>query len=204
MPKKYEWSPGDPIRGPDAIRLDKHGHEIKADHGKGPTRIVYDDKLGKYVREPNVPQRKRIDMAYTPEQAKIIAKALSEGKSHAHAARLAGCSKNRQHQGPKIVNRQVRAELKSVAHKYMRMGYDLTPEDQQAIVRGRLYYDVLIGSDKGVAAAKQLGADKRVSMWQPDSQVGLVVLQAPKVPAPNPKVPWLPVKIEDDEGEPPK
>ena len=26
---------------------------------------------------------------------------------------------------------------------------------------------------------KQLGADKRVAMWQPDSQVGLVALQAP-------------------------
>jgi len=82
------------------------------------------------------------------------------------------------------------------------MGRDLSPKDQEAIVRGRLYEDVILGSDKGIMAAKQLGADKRVSMWRPDSQVGLVVLQAPEVRKMNHEVPLLPSIYEDEEEQP--
>ena len=52
--------------------------------------------------------------------------------------------------------------------------------------------NTIIGTDKGVMSAKQLGADKRVAMWQPDGQVGLVVLQAPPVRKIAHEVPLLP------------
>ena len=48
-------------------------------------------------------------------------------------------------------------------------------------------------------SAKQLGADKRISMWQPDSQVGMVVLQAPPIPKLDHEVPWLEPKHSDEE-----
>lgn len=55
-------------------------------------------------------------------------------------------------------------------------------------------------------SAKQLGADKRVAMWQPDSQVGMVVLVPPPIPKIDHEVPILPpVHPEKDlevEGDP--
>jgi hypothetical protein len=61
-----------------------------------------------------------------------------------------------------------------------------------------------IGTDKGVMSAKQLGADKRVAMWQPDSQLGMIVLQPPPVRHIKHEVPLLPpehpedLEVEDD------
>jgi hypothetical protein len=81
------------------------------------------------------------------------------------------------------------------------MGEELTPERQQNAIRGRLYENVILGVDKGVQSAKVLGADKRVSMWQPDVQTGLVVLQAPKLRDIKHPVPWLEPKFIDDEPE---
>jgi len=48
-------------------------------------------------------------------------------------------------------------------------------------------------------SAKQLGADKRVAMWQPDSQVGLVALQAPQVRKIDHEVPLMPPDHRDEE-----
>jgi hypothetical protein len=79
------------------------------------------------------------------------------------------------------------------------MGRELTAENQQNAVRGRLYENTILGVDKGVMSAKQLGADKRISMWQPDSSVGLVVLQAPEPRQIKHHVPWIESKHSDDE-----
>jgi hypothetical protein len=38
-----------------------------------------------------------------------------------------------------------------------------------------------------VQSAKRLGADKRISMWRPDSQVGFVVIKAPEMPEARPR-----------------
>lgn len=52
---------------------------------------------------------------------------------------------------------------------------------QEEIVRGRLVYNTLTGSDKGVLSAKALGSDRRVAMFTPDIQTGIVVINAPNV-----------------------
>ena len=58
----------------------------------------------------------------------------------------------------------------------------------------------ITGTDKGgVMSAKQLGADKRVAMWQPDSQVALVALQAPQVRKIDHEVPLMPPDHKDEE-----
>lgn len=56
----------------------------------------------------------------------------------------------------------------------------ITPEQQENLVRGRLVYNTLKGSDKGVMSAKALGSDRRVNMFVPDSATGLIVLQMPQ------------------------
>jgi hypothetical protein len=53
-------------------------------------------------------------------------------------------------------------------------------ETQEQIVRGRLVYNVIKGSDKGVMSAKALGSDRRVNMFVPDSQTGVIVLNCPQ------------------------
>lgn len=50
---------------------------------------------------------------------------------------------------------------------------------QEKLVRGRLVYNTIKGSDKGVLSAKALGSDRRVAMFQPDAVAGIIVIQAP-------------------------
>lgn len=50
---------------------------------------------------------------------------------------------------------------------------------QEEIVRGRLVYNTLTGSDKGVLSAKALGSDRRVNMFTPEVQTGIVVIAGP-------------------------
>lgn len=127
----------------------------------------------------------------TPEMAKKAAENLARGMSYHGALKDAGFPDSTCKRSRKGINRMIRTELKTLGRKYIRMGYDLTPEEQEALVRGRLYENVVIGTDKGVISAKQLGADKRVSMWQPDSQVGMVVLAAPPVPKFDHEIPLI-------------
>ena len=74
-----------------------------------------------------------------------------------------------------------------------------TPEAREALIRGRLIWNVIHGVDHGVRSAKRLGSEKGLSMWQADSQVGMVVLQAPPVVKLDHEVPWLPPVHSDDE-----
>lgn len=118
----------------------------------------------------------------TPEMAEKAALNLAEGKSIRQSLLEAGFPQKTAEMGKRAINGRIQNELLKLGGKYIRLGRQLTPEDQEAMVRGRLAEDVILGNDKGVMAAKQLGADKRISMWQPDSQVGMVVLQAPVMP----------------------
>ena len=55
----------------------------------------------------------------------------------------------------------------------------INPNQQEELVRGRLVYNTLRGTDKGVLSAKALGSDRRVNMFTPDIQTGIVVINAP-------------------------
>lgn len=96
------------------------------------------------------------------------AEGIVRGLRPSRALREAGYPKRTSYQGK--LNKMIRAELAKMGKKYIKIGQDLTPEDQENLVRGMLYENVIMRSDKGVQSAKQLGADKRVAMWQPDSQ----------------------------------
>ena len=45
------------------------------------------------------------------------------------------------------------------------------------------------------------GADKRTAMWQPDSQVGMVVIKAPPVPKIKHPIPIIKSRFEDEDEE---
>jgi hypothetical protein len=155
---------------------------------------------------PLAEKPKRIMRETTPEMARKAAEGLMQGLSPRQALKAAGYGPATVNAGRRrIGSKAILAELRKLGHKYIEMGRKLTPEEQEALVRGRLYENVIVGSDQGVQSAKQLGADKRVAMWQPDSQVGLVVLQPPPIPKIDHDVPLLEPKfIDDDEEEDPK
>jgi hypothetical protein len=59
---------------------------------------------------------------------------------------------------------------------------------QEKLVRGRLVMNTIQGTDRGVNSAHKLGMDKRISMFQPDIQAGVIVLAAPNQAVTNTKV----------------
>lgn len=69
------------------------------------------------------------------------------------------------------------------------LGRALNPEQQEALVRGRLALNVLKGKDSGVVSAYRLGQDKRVNMFTPENQTGVVVLNVNALPEKDGKVP---------------
>jgi hypothetical protein len=144
------------------------------------------------------PDGKDYSPVTTEEMAEKAAQGLARGLSARRALQEAGFPPSTVKNSTRGINRMIRAELAEIGKKYIRMGKELTPEDQEAMVRGRLMENVILGTDKGGMSAKQLGADKRVAMWQPDSQVGLVVLRPPEVRKIKHPVPLLPSKHPED------
>jgi len=60
------------------------------------------------------------------------------------------------------------------------MGAQITAKMQEDLVRGRLAQNVIAGKDGGSHSAKLLGSDRRVNMFTPDVQAGLIILNAPQ------------------------
>jgi hypothetical protein len=86
------------------------------------------------------------------------------------------------------------------SNKLELLGRKISPERQENLVRGRLVLNTLRGRDNGSQSAKLLGSDRRIAMWQPENQVGLVVLQAPQVRKIGHAVPLLPPIEEEDDS----
>ena len=124
----------------------------------------------------------------TPRQLKA-AKLLTEpGKSISAAMLEAGYSAATASQGYAAVPKTVLAMLPSSAH-LVDIGRAITPEIQESAIRGRLFSNVIKGVDKAVNSSYRLGQDKRVNMFQADTQVGVILVQAPESTAKQLEVP---------------
>lgn len=101
------------------------------------------------------------------------------GHTIGQALRDSGYSDHVSRQGWAAVPNKV---VRMLAKKGMRLRElgSIDAETQEKLVRGRLVYNTLKGSDKGVLSAKALGSDKRVNMFVADTAVGIVVLQSPQ------------------------
>ena len=71
----------------------------------------------------------------TPTMAKKAAEGLVRGLSPTQALRKAGYPPTTVHHAKAGINKKIRAELKTMGRKHIEMGRDLSPEDQEAIVR---------------------------------------------------------------------
>ena len=136
------------------------------------------------------------------KEIKRFASAVSKGCSLQRAMLDAGYSPSTARRGKAALSKPMLEALARESSKLELLGRKISPERQESLVRGRLVLNTLRGRDDGTQSAKLLGADCRISMWQVDSQVGLVVLQAPPqmmVPKLKHEVPLLP-DDQPDEG----
>jgi len=133
------------------------------------------------------------------KQLKKFANAVARGCSLQSAMLDAGYSPSTARRGKAALSKPMWEALAREWNKLELLGRRISPERQEAIVRGRLVQNVITGRDDAVQSARQLGADRRISMWQPDSQVGLVVLRTPEVRKIKHHVPLLPPNHPEEE-----
>lgn len=117
-------------------------------------------------------------MHVTAKQRKLAEELSKPGATIRNAMMKSGYAETTASHGMKNVPQRV---IKLLAHKGIRLKElgEIDAETQEKIVRGRLVYNVIKGSDKGVLSAKALGSDRRVNMFQPDIQAGVIVISAP-------------------------
>jgi len=124
----------------------------------------------------------------TPRQLKA-AQLLSDPNLSAREALLgAGYSAESAARGMASVPATVLALMPQESN-LVDLGRALTAEQQENLVRGRLVLNVMKGKDSGVASAYRLGQDKRVNMFTPENQTGVVVLNVNALPEKDGKVP---------------
>jgi hypothetical protein len=123
----------------------------------------------------------RRDSFKTVQQHQEFARAYVAGTPLTRALVLAGYSPKQARKGMVIVNRSqgLRRAIAEHGRLLAELGSHITARQQENLVRGRLVLNTIRGTDKGTPSAKALGSEKRVSMWQSDTQRGLVILNSP-------------------------
>jgi hypothetical protein len=119
------------------------------------------------------------DSFKTAQQHREFARAYTAGAGVTQALIQAGYSQKQAKKGMAIVSRSKRQAVAEQGKLLRELGRDITAQDQENLIKGRLVLNTIQGSDKGVASARVLGSDKRVSMWQPDIQQGIIILNIP-------------------------
>jgi hypothetical protein len=113
------------------------------------------------------------------KQHEDLAKRLLNNEHIQPAMIAANYSPKRAKQGVRAIPKTVLKLMPKLAKSNLMMLGEMRAEDQETLVRGRLAYNTIVGQDKGVLSAKALGSDRRVNMFQPDIQTGIVVLSMP-------------------------
>lgn len=119
-------------------------------------------------KDAGVPRR-------TPQQIEAFRRVAESGGSIREAALAAGYAPS--------VAAKGRCDLPSVLEEmlpkikeHIALGQKLNPQEQEAYVRGRALALAENGSDKGAQVLKLLGSDRRVNMFVPDTQIGVIVV----------------------------
>lgn len=103
---------------------------------------------------------------------------MNPGDSLKQALMSAGYSEQTANHGWDAVPNRV---VKLLSRKGLRLKAlgEIDAETQEKLVRGRLVYNVIKGTDKGVLSSKALGSDRRINMFVAESNAGIVVISVP-------------------------
>ena len=123
----------------------------------------------------------RRDPFKTAQQHQEFARAYVAGAPLTRALVLAGYSTKQAKKGMAIVNRSkgLRQAIAECGKLLAELGGNVTVQQQENLVRGRLVLNTIRGTDNGTASAKALGSEQRVSMWRTNDYQGLVIVSAP-------------------------
>lgn len=113
------------------------------------------------------------------QRQRQAAENLNAGMPIKEALMRAGYSETTAQGGTVAITRPILRAMGKNAKKFMELGR-ISAEEQELIVRGGLVFNALRREDKGVMSMKTLGSDKRISLFQPDVQVGVVIVNPPK------------------------
>lgn len=119
------------------------------------------------------------------------------------SALAAGYSENVASMGLKSMPKSVRTYVltrRKKLSKLAQLARQIDANEQENIVRGSLLANVAAGKDQAVNSLKLLGQDKRVAMFTPDSQTGVIVIQAAPIPSIE-SVPRIPILDGNVSGE---
>lgn len=123
----------------------------------------------------------RRDSFKSTKQHREFARAYVGGATLKLALVRAGYSPSQARKGWAIVNRSkgLRQAIAEYSKLLAVLGESISVQQQESLVRGRLVLNTIRGTDNGTLSAKILGGEKRVSMWQNNTQRGLVILNPP-------------------------
>jgi hypothetical protein len=115
----------------------------------------------------------------TTAQREKLARLLKEGTPVCEALLEAGWSETQARKGRGAIPKAVLRLLTPKVKKLLDLG-NIDANVQERLVRGRLVQNTIDGRDSGSMSAKILGSDRRVNMFVPDVQQGIIVISAPK------------------------
>ena len=115
----------------------------------------------------------------TDAQRNKLGDLLGKGVPVTKAMVQAGWSESQAAKGWAKVSNAVINTLPKTAQRLATLGRT-DKETRRDLIRGRLLDNTLRGKDGGAQSAKILGSDTELSLWQPDVQQGLIVIQMPQ------------------------
>lgn len=132
----------------------------------------------------------------TVEQVAAFKDVLANGGSIQRAMLAAGYSEGMAKQGLAKLPEQLKSFALDKIRPYIEMGRKITAEEQESAARGMLLANLAEGKDRAVKSAELLGRDKRVNMFTPEIQQGIIMLNVPEslASAPLDEQPLLPKK----------
>lgn len=120
----------------------------------------------------------RAKMKRPTERQKKAAENLAKGMSITEAMRDAGYSPGMSNNGMQKVPLTVQA-LGVKGSSVWQAGKGMGIDDLKHLAIGRLVLNTIEGKDGGVMSAKTLGSHRELNLWTPESQVGVIVVNAP-------------------------
>lgn len=117
-------------------------------------------------------------MQKTKAQRQKLAQLIKEGTPVCKALLEAGWPASQARKGKSAIPKAVLRMLTPKVKKLLDLG-NIDANVQEKLARGRLVHNTIEGKDSGSMSAKLLGSDKRVNMFIPDIQQGLIILGTP-------------------------
>src|SRR5215471_18893359 len=127
-----------------------------------------------------MPRGSHLKTGVTDRHRKVARGILVEGKPIRTAMLEAGYSKASSNQGLARIRRS-KPLAAAYAQEVERLKKTPVPpaEVRARIVRAKLLENVAHGKDESVQSLKLLGQDREVSLWQPEAQAGVIIVNTP-------------------------